>query len=223
MPSLKNNEFRASQIIMILRIIIIFDLLMIVFDLLELNMILKMIRGVPLSQNAEKQNNIRQLMLSIFYTIVSFCSGLAFLGWLYRSYSNINRLGFEKTRYAPSWTIYSFLIPVVNIYLPYIIMRETYCKNKSALARAGENPENAGEDNLFFWWWTFWLLSIGTSLAYLLLLKLPMTKDNRITLILVSIISDIVDIPAAFLAIKVISRISRIEKHLFRISGNQYA
>ena len=223
MPSLKNNDFRASQAIMILKIIIIFDVLMIVFDLMEFNMIMKMVRGIPLARNAEKQNDIRQLLLSVFYTIVSFCSGLAFLGWLHRSYSNINRLGFEKTRYAPVWTIMSFLIPFVNIYLPYSIVRETYMKSRSSLQHDRKGTQQNNALPVLSWWWISWLISIGSSLAYLVLLKLPMTKDNRIMLMTVSIFSDLVDIPAAIFAIKVIAVINRVEKGLFSISGEQYA
>ena len=223
MPSLKNNDFRASQAILILRVIIIFDVLMIAFDLMEMNMILKMVKNVPVAQNAERQNDIRQLMLSVFYTIVSFCSGLAFLGWFHRSYSNINRLGFERTRYAPAWTIWSFIIPVINLYLPYAIVRETYKKTRASLQHAGGVAPPVQSLSLFFSWWAFWLVSIGTSLVYLILLKLPLTKDNRIMLMTVAIISDIIDIPAAFLATKVIMAVNRVEKGLFRMPGNQYA
>ena len=223
MPSLKNNDFRASQAVMILRVIIIFDVLMILFDGMELNMIMKMIRGIPLTQNAEKQNDVRQLMLSVFYTIVSFCSGLAFLGWLHRSYSNINRQGFQKTHYLPLWTILSFLIPIVNLYLPFLIIRETFTKTRSALSHAGDRTVQDNTGLLFILWWCFWLVSIGSSLIYLLMLRLPLTRDNRIMLISVSLLSDIIDIPAAVYAIKVISVINGIERKLFRISENQGA
>lgn len=223
MPSIKNNDFRASQAIMILRVIIIFDVLMIAFDVMELNMIMKMVRGVPMAQNAERQNDIRQLMLSIFYMIVSFCSGVAFLGWLHRSYSNINRLGFEKTRYAPVWTILSFILPVVNFYLPFSIVRETYMKSGSSLEQSGGTIQRSIKTSVFSWWWIFWLISIGSSLVYLLLLKLPMTKDNRIMLMTVAIFSDIIDIPAAVFAIKVIAAINKVEKNLYVISGNPHA
>ncbi len=223
MPSIKNNEFRAGQAIMILRIIILFDLVMIVFDGMELNMIIRLLRSEPVGLHAERHNELRQLLISIFYTIVSFCSGLAFWGWLYRSYSNINRLGLEKTKFKSAWTVLSFLIPLVNVYLPYSIVKETCDKNLSSLGQIDQDSLPNLKNPPLAAWWTFWLISIFSSLVYLLLLKLPLTRDNRLTLAYLSIFSDTVDIPAAIFAITMVKRINSIEKELYLRTAAQNA
>ncbi len=215
MPLIKNNEFRAGQAIMILRIIIVFDIVMVMFDLLELNLILRLLRSETVGLHAERHNEIRQLLISIFYTIVSFCSGLAFWGWLHRSYSNINRLGLEKTRYKPLWTVLSFLIPFVNAFLPYFIVKETYHKTVTSLEQVAPGSGTNLKSPALATWWIFWLLSILSSLVYLLMLKLPLTRDHRLTLTCISIFSDIIDIPAALYAIAAVKRINEIEKQLY--------
>ncbi len=218
MAKLKNNEFRASQAILILRIIILFDIIMVAFDIAELNLVLRMMEGLPVGSHAERHNEIRQLLMSLFYTIVSFCSGLAFLGWFHRAYSNLNRFGPEKTRLRPYWTVWSFVLPGVNLYLPYVLAKETLVKYRSAIIRTGGSPKSGNPNLLLISWWTFWLLSILSSILYLLLLKLPLTRDHRLTLSLLSIFSDLIDIPAALLAIRLINLIRATENELLRLS-----
>jgi hypothetical protein len=216
--SLKNNSPRAAQAILVLKVIILFDVLMIAFDVLDCEVMFRLAKNEPLSSLVVRRNELRQLLISIFYTIVSFCSGLAFLGWFHRAYSNISRIGIHKTKWNPAWAIISFIIPVVNLYRPYQIIREIRDKNRSSIVELGGNipSEKAA---LLPWWWTLWLISILSSLIYLLLLLFPLTKEYRFGLSVLSVFSDFTDIPAAILAIAVINHIHNFEKKLYQLSG----
>jgi hypothetical protein len=216
MPQLKDNRNRSSQAIFILKVIIIFDILMVVFDFLEYDLFLRISRNEEVGLLAIRRNEVRQLLTSIFYTTVSFCSGIAFIGWFYRAYSNISRSGNFKTSFNPSWAAWSFIIPVVNFYSPYRITLEIWNKYDLMIRGAGGDPVNRNKNPITLWWF-FWILTVLMSISYLVLLILPSTKDKNLQLSVFSILSEIMDIPAAMCAIIMIRMIHHREKELMKI------
>jgi hypothetical protein len=214
MNELKNNTSRAKQVVMILKVILLFDLLMILFDIMEFNLLTRISRHEDVGDLELHRNAFRQAFASISYTLVSLSSGIAFLGWFYRAYRNISLTHMVTTNLKPIWAVWSFIIPAINLYLPCAIMREIREKYLWILAD-GKDKAHDRKEYLLILWWSFWLISILSSMVYLALLVFPPGERNRIGLSLLSILSDFTDIPAALFAILIIGQVSKLEHEVF--------
>lgn len=84
-------------------------------------------------------------------TIVLALSGLGFLGaalaWVWRAHANLQRAGIRQ-KYTPGKALAAYLIPVVNLIMPFEAMRELY--NRSH----GENEDlaHSSVDDVTAWW-----------------------------------------------------------------------
>jgi hypothetical protein len=52
----------------------------------------------------------------VLYTVVTF------LVWLYLARVNLDRRQFFRLRWRPAWTVAGWFVPVVNIYLPPLVL-----------------------------------------------------------------------------------------------------
>jgi hypothetical protein len=53
-------------------------------------------------------------------------TGLAFLVWLHRARVNVRALGVRRLAYGREWTVLGFLIPFLNVFRPYQVVREIW-------------------------------------------------------------------------------------------------
>jgi len=95
--------------------------------------------------------------LSAGQLIITLISAVLFLMWLYRVRGNLPALGIDQTRWTPEWAIAWWFVPVMNVFRPFQIMRETW---------KATDPEATGEDwryhpgsSLVCWWWAAFLAS----------------------------------------------------------------
>ncbi|MFC2125326.1 DUF4328 domain-containing protein [Bacteroidota bacterium] len=217
MPQVKNNRYRARQAMWLLKIIILFDVLIIAFDIKEFSLLNSLENNLHVTTYDVGANETRQALTGIFYFIVALCSGIAFLGWFYRAYTNFERAGIG-TRYPSKYAIISFFIPLINLYFPYRIMSEIWHKI-SVIVFTNENAQEQSGIKSLNWWWILWLASIFFAAIYFFS---AVTAENIHDLRMASInniISSLVDIPAALVTISLIGRISKAEEKWFSLYG----
>jgi hypothetical protein len=58
--------------------------------------------------------------------IVLAITGLTFLFWLHRVRVNVRALGVRRLSYGREWTVLGFLVPFVNAFRPYQVVREIW-------------------------------------------------------------------------------------------------
>jgi hypothetical protein len=69
--------------------------------------------------------------------------------WTHRVSTNIHALGGQRIRFTPSWAIGWYLVPIANLWMPYLVMNEIWRVSKGSIdARSGRLPQ---------WWWWCWL------------------------------------------------------------------
>lgn len=68
--------------------------------------------------------------------------------WIYRAHSNLRREKLDGLQFVPGWVIASYFIPLVNLVIPFLAMRELY--NRSM----GEPAEfaNISAGDVTSWW-----------------------------------------------------------------------
>lgn len=87
-------------------------------------------------------------LLSVLAMALFALAAIAILIWLYRARQNLVEAGLEELRYSPGWSVASFFVPIANLFVPFLTMRELY--NRSH----GEIPELAQSSvsSVASWW-----------------------------------------------------------------------
>ena len=81
--------------------------------------------------------------------------------WVHRTYRNLRPLGAEGLRYSPGWAVAYYFIPILNLFRPCQVMRETW----RASDRGGTAWASARAPSLIAAWWTVFLVSVFVSLG----------------------------------------------------------
>ena len=58
--------------------------------------------------------------------IARFTAFIVFLIWFYRAHRNLQALGIRRGRYSSPWTVLLFLVPILNLYYAYDLVKELW-------------------------------------------------------------------------------------------------
>jgi hypothetical protein len=159
-------------------------------------------------------NDLRQGVTYILQLLIILSTAVAFLTWFYRAHKNLPRLGARNLEYSPGWAVGGFFVPFLNLVRPYQVMREVWhCSNPSALesnATPEGQPPQPPNLALLRWWWGLFLLSwaFGRIAARVAMSKDPTLEQLKLGSV-TSLINDLLDIPTAWLAIRIIGQTNR--------------
>ena len=105
-----------------------------------------------------------------FVLLLAAVSFVLLLVWTYRTHQNLPELRAEDPRFSPGWTIGGWLIPVVNLLMPFFIFQEMWKASSTERPSWRQSPG----DRLIVVWWSIGMSSlIGAIIAFLL-------RDNAI-------------------------------------------
>jgi hypothetical protein len=115
--------------------------------------------------------------------------------WCHRAYRNLPALGARGLRYSPAWAAGAWFIPIMNIWRPYQVLRETW--RHSRVEPAGTLLLNV--------YWGFWLAS-----SYLdwLVTRDTLGSSGSVGSDAMDAASNVLDVTAAVLAALVVWRIT---------------
>jgi hypothetical protein len=156
-------------------------------------------------------NDLLMLLAGLAAVLVYVALVVAFLMWLYRVCRNVPALGNPRSgvEHSPGWAVGSFFVPFVNLVVPYKAVREVWVKSDPAV-RAGDDSMFAQPSSapLVLGWWVAWLVMNAASNISLRLMSKE-TADTRGFVAGVDLVSDLLGILAAVLAIAVVRGIDR--------------
>ena len=154
-----------------------------------------------------EMNDQRQRVIGIVQLLVYITTGILFLVWIHRANRNARALGAKDLGFTPGWSIGYYFIPILNLFRPYQAMKEIW--------KASRNP-NAWKDQpgspLLGWWWTLWLISnvLGQQSWKMSLRAKTLSEFESATV--VSIVSDVIDIPLMIVAICLVGKVIIMQK-----------
>ena len=104
--------------------------------------------------------------LTILGVVIFIVTAIAFLMWLHRSSTNLTSFGHWRSQgYSPAWSVGSFFVPIVNLFVPYQATK--YVWQKSRPANAQSFSFATSPPGFFPAWWGFWLASnFATNIHY---------------------------------------------------------
>ena len=208
MNNIRPNEQRANIAILMIWIVLAMVLITSISTYFQLELLKHALEGHSISMDEINANDTRVQLIGVLYLIVYIISGITFIMWFRRAYFNLhNRL--DELEYSEGWAAGSWFVPIIGLFRPYKIMKEIYEENLTILYR--KDIDTNISTQFLGWWWFLW---IASSVLSQISLRLSLRADdlNKLeTSTTVEIIGNIIAIPLAIIAIKVIKDASTLE------------
>ncbi len=181
--------------------------------------------------NAEAAaNDSRQQLIGVLQILVFLGTAVAFLIWLHRTHKNLPALGGRELKYTPGWAVGGFFVPFLNLVRPLQVMREVWHGSDPAgferdVGAGGPAIRNQlGTPSLVGWWWALFLFSsfLGNITARMASAS-NQTLAQLQALSALLVFSDLLDVPSALVAIRLIGRVTSWQSEraeLVRRSGS---
>lgn len=160
-------------------------------------------------------NDSRQAIIRLLQILASLGTAVAFLMWFRRVHRNLPSLGGRELKYTPGWAVGGFFVPFLNCVRPLQVMREVWHgSDPSGIARdtAPSGPairNQLGTPAWIAWWWGLLLIS---SVLASIVMRWGLAENQTIgqlqVLSSLLVLSDLLDVPAALVAIRLVGRIT---------------
>lgn len=162
--------------------------------------------NLPVSDFEIAVNHARLSGIGWGLAIVGVALGLLWAVWQYQAHDNLRALRVGRPRFAPVAGVLAWLIPVANLVVPVLAVRELW--------RVGD-PDVTGPDGIrrtgpLVWiWWLLLLAGIGLALrGFSLVPKTVATPEQLISRNHWLIAASLVGIPSAVVSIVLVNRIT---------------
>ena len=168
-----------------------------------------------ISQAEAVANDSRQQLLGLLQILSGLGTAVGFLFWFHGAHKNLASLGTRDLKYTPGWAVGGFFVPFLNLARPLQVMREVWHGSDPSggehngfdgRARRGQ----LGTPGLVGWWWALFIVSglVGHISMRTALAPNPSIYQLQALSVLL-VLSDLINVPAAVLAVRLVTRITR--------------
>lgn len=210
MNTLRPNDERARYAITMIWIVMILELFSILSGYLQYELLMAVADGRPLNMEEAESNDLREQTVSILYLIAFILSGIAFLNWFRRAYYNLHQK-VNHLQFAENNAVWAWFIPFVNLGRPYMIMKELFTETRILLTRHGVSFKDSVTSSTLSSWWVLWIVNGVAGQIVFRLARNAETIDEMLFLTLSSLVSNLLGIPLAILAIVILKNYSKLE------------
>lgn len=203
---LKPNEKRAKTAILLIVVVVVIEIISLLFDIMQYEML-----QIGFTSQEAENNDLRQTAISVLFLIAFITSAVTFILWFRRAYYNLHQR-VNYIEHSEGWAAGSWFVPFVNWFRPYQIMKELYVETEKFLRKNDSSYSTTTKTTTVNWWWTIWIISTIIDRISFNISQKAETLEEFNTSTIWSIISSLVTILSAILAIKVIKEYSEIEK-----------
>lgn len=216
----KDNHFIESSRLTkwtkgFLYLLIIASLASIFVGILEYQLLLDFKNGTYETQAqamaAANASDARTLIVYSFWLAVFIVSAILLLIWIYRANRNARQLGAEGMHYTPGWSVGWYFVPIVNLWKPYMAMREIW----KASANPGNWQESPGSWLLGTWWFLWISAGVAGNVASRYLMGAD-TIDQYITSNILYQISDVLNILLCIVVVFIVGKIYDFQSHHYK-------
>jgi hypothetical protein len=168
---------------------------------------------------AVRDEDARDLVITALavFLILALITAIVFIVWFFRAAKNNEALGRLRPRLGPGWAIGGWFIPLANLVIPVLIAQDLWRGSDPSVPRGDDRWRIAPRSALVGWWWALAVLS-----------RFPFfggqgdTSDAETTIsnvrsgINASLVSQVLSIAAAVLAILVVRRLTERQEACLR-------
>jgi hypothetical protein len=195
---------------------------------LQVELLSRLADGSSYTMEEVAQNDSRQQLIGVFQVLLWIGTAVAFLVWFYRMNKNLPSLGQTGLLFTPGWAVGFFFVPFFNLVRPFQAMRAAW--HGSDPSRLGfdfashktDLGSRLGTPALVGWWWALFLISnvIGNAAARLLISQKTATGLQTGSALLV--LSDLLDIPSALVAIRLVGHLTKWQVEKEKLISQQH-
>ena len=219
MTPLKPNGPRAKNAMILIWIIFALEIVSFISGYFQYDLLESAANGASITPVTATLNDLREQIIGIIYLIVYIISIVTFIQWFRRAYYNL-QLKVPNLLFTDGWAAGSWFVPIISLFRPYQIMEELYNESSDLLEKKGLNVSGLSTKYLF-WWWALWILS---SLVGQVVIRYTLNAESLDDMIFATtsgMFQNIINIPLALLAIKVIKDYSKVEPILFDMKDEE--
>jgi len=152
--------------------------------------------------------DLASLLIGLQQGLIVLVTGVVFLMWIHRANRNARGLGAKGMTFTPGWSVGWYFIPIVNLWKPYQAMKEIWQASTNPTSWRSQTPPA-----LLSTWWTLWIInSLLSNMSFRLSMGAH-TGPELIASEVVSLLSDLLDIPTGLVAIRLVREIVRLQTH----------
>lgn len=217
--SLRPNQQRAKNATVILILIMLVDIFGVISSYMQINLLEQFQLGVIPSDSEITSNDNREALSGILQLVVLILGGVLFIQWFRRAYYNLGQI--TEINYSDGWAAGGWFVPILTYFRPYQIMNELWTKTLRILREKSSSFELPNKAIIGVWW-AFWvIITIIENATWRIGLDSEEISDfiNSST---ISIITGLLSIPAAILAILVIKQYSKMEVELLELTSSTF-
>jgi hypothetical protein len=153
-------------------------------------------------------------LLTLVNILVLITTGILFMFWFRRAYTNVHKLGIGWLRWKPGWAVGAWFVPVISLYVPYQIMRDIWSATAYSI-RKDFDTSRFNADIIGWWWALFIVANVLTGL----LARLELLSGNDeaslfIRLQYISLFSNLLSAAGALITIRMVRQYSVMEEIL---------
>jgi hypothetical protein len=185
-----------------------------VFRLLEMGLIQRAARGELVSPAEALASDDRVGAASIAFVVVLIVSGIVWLVWQHRSQANLHATRRPELSYTPAWAVGWWLIPFANLVMPFQTVRELW-----KASRGDEDWKRIPTWSVLGWWWASWIATAVISRVAAATFNGARSIDTVLTASRLFLLTAVLALVAAALAILVVRSIVRRQEALGSIGA----
>jgi hypothetical protein len=132
---------------------ILLDLVSIWSGTHELSLLEDLKTGVAVSDADVTLSDRRQAIVGVSQSLLFTITAAAFIAWLYRAYTNLERLGATGLRFSRKWVIGGWFVPILALWRPKQIVNDVWRASDPDLPRENRSWQDDYVPRLFTFWW----------------------------------------------------------------------
>ncbi len=216
MENIRPNGQRASTAIILLWIMLGMEVISIISGYFEYEILYALQNGGEFSIEAAEASDTRQQVISILYMLAYITSIVTFIMWFRRAYYNLHQK-VNNLMLPEGWAAGSWFLPIISLFRPYQIMKEMYQETARLISKKDFLQTYQLSSRFLGWWWGLWIIcSMLGQFSFRYSMKAE-SVEQLLTVNIVDLISNMIGIPLALLAIKVVKDYSAFEPLLEEI------
>jgi hypothetical protein len=188
---------RRQAVLVIFVVIALISVAATASDLLEVDLMDRIIAGEAVTDADATANDNRQLLVGLLQFAGLIAGAIVFIRWLHAAYRNTDVVAPGTRRYGHGWAIGGWFVPILGMWRPKQVVNDVW-------AAGGRSPVDAKPGGVLGLWWAAFLISnwlANVSARSVFGDETPdQIRNGDVTLA----ISDGIDIVGAILAILVV-------------------
>ncbi len=211
--SVKSLRGRCNVVTVVFVAMMVVSALATLSDLAFLQFLQEISSGEAADDARAEAIDARQALFGILQFGLFLTCAFVFLRWFYLSHKNLKAGGLDELQYTPAWAVGGFLVPFINLVLPFRVMKEVW--KGSAFLSGDVDSESwrmvSPAPHVGWWWFSFLVTSILGRLSGRMMLRAG-DVGEYLNAGWMTLASDVVAIPAALVAVLLVRCVTSLQE-----------